>query len=142
MSVKIDGTRIRALRLDRSWSQELLAEQAGVSLRTIQRMETEGVASLQSRRAIAAAFGVSASAFTPAGAAGESAGAATAPTPGPSDIAPARAAIRLSLRTKALTITSWALLMAALIGGAFFWPHRDDNERPGGWTERKRRQHA
>ena len=46
MHMRVDGQRVKALRLQQSWSQELLAEQAGVSQRTIQRMEVGGAASL------------------------------------------------------------------------------------------------
>ncbi|MCC6536785.1 MAG: helix-turn-helix transcriptional regulator, partial [Bryobacterales bacterium] len=45
-------------RKRRSWSQEELATAAGLNLRTIQRIETEGVASLQSLKALAAALDV------------------------------------------------------------------------------------
>lgn len=58
MDMKVDARKIKALRLEKSWSQEELAEQASVSLRTIQRMELDGTASLKSRRAVADAFGV------------------------------------------------------------------------------------
>ncbi len=58
MEVKVDQQKIRELRLARSWSQEKLAEEAGVSLRTVQRMELDGSASLKSRLAIARALGV------------------------------------------------------------------------------------
>ncbi len=54
----IDSAMIKKLREERSWSQEHLASVTGLSLRTIQRIESEGSASLESRMAIAAAFGV------------------------------------------------------------------------------------
>lgn len=57
-NMKIDPQILRQLREERSWTQEHLAEVAGVSLRTIQRVEREGNASADSRLAIAAAFGV------------------------------------------------------------------------------------
>jgi DNA-binding XRE family transcriptional regulator len=41
-----------------SYSQEKLAEIVGVNLRTIQRIEKSGLASLQTRSALAKAFGV------------------------------------------------------------------------------------
>ena len=49
---------IRKLREDRAWSQEHLAAVAGLSARTIQRVEAEGSASRETRMAIAAAFGI------------------------------------------------------------------------------------
>src|SRR5690606_29626587 len=58
MQMNVDGQRVKTLRLRQSWSQELLAEKAGVSMRTIQRIEGGDVASLQSLRAVAAALGV------------------------------------------------------------------------------------
>ncbi len=54
--MKIDSATVKKLRETRSWSQEHLAEVAGVSLRTIQRVESEGSASLETRMAIASAF--------------------------------------------------------------------------------------
>jgi transcriptional regulator with XRE-family HTH domain len=51
-----DGGRIRALRIQRGWTQEQLAEIAGVSSRTVQRAETANCASFDTVRAIAAAF--------------------------------------------------------------------------------------
>lgn len=56
METNVNCALIKELRLKKSWSQEKLADIAGVSLRTIQRIETHGVASLQSRSAIANAF--------------------------------------------------------------------------------------
>jgi transcriptional regulator with XRE-family HTH domain len=58
MDMSVNRDLVRQLRLNKSWSQEQLAEEAGVSPRTVQRVETEGVASLQSCRAIATALGV------------------------------------------------------------------------------------
>lgn len=51
-----DGAKIRALRIQRGWTQEQLAEIAGVSSRTIQRAETAGCAAFETLRAVAAAF--------------------------------------------------------------------------------------
>ncbi len=47
---------IRKLRLDRGWSQEDLAEISGVSVRTVQRIERGGRASLETLKCLAAAF--------------------------------------------------------------------------------------
>ncbi|ARJ66389.1 hypothetical protein WV31_12300 [Magnetospirillum sp. ME-1] len=47
---------IRELRLQRAWSQEQLAEIAGISARTVQRLEQGQVAALETLKALAAAF--------------------------------------------------------------------------------------
>ena len=59
-TMKIDGQRIRQLREARGWSQEHLASLCGLSARTVQRLEAEGNASLESRMAVAAALEVAA----------------------------------------------------------------------------------
>jgi transcriptional regulator with XRE-family HTH domain len=51
-----DGARIRILRIQRGWTQEQLAEIAGVSSRTVQRTESANCASFETVRAIAGAF--------------------------------------------------------------------------------------
>ena len=50
--------RVKELRLARGWSQAYLAELTGLSVRTIQRIETGTHPGLESLRALAAAFGV------------------------------------------------------------------------------------
>lgn len=47
---------IQKLRLQRAWSQQHLAQVSGLSLRTIQRLENGQPASLESLKALAAAF--------------------------------------------------------------------------------------
>lgn len=49
---------VRKLRIDRGWSQETLAEVSGLSVRTIQRLERGGKASLETLTALAAVFEV------------------------------------------------------------------------------------
>lgn len=49
---------IQKLRLQRGWSQEQLAELSGLSTRTIQRPERGQGASVESSKALGAAFGV------------------------------------------------------------------------------------
>ena len=49
---------LKALRLARHWSQEELALAAGVSVRTVQRLENGARPSLETRRALAAALDV------------------------------------------------------------------------------------
>lgn len=51
-----DGAKIRTLRIQRGWTQEQLAEIAGISSRTIQRAETANCAAFETVRAIAGAF--------------------------------------------------------------------------------------
>jgi transcriptional regulator with XRE-family HTH domain len=55
---KINRNLILNLRKQRSWSQDELAVAAGLNLRTVQRIERSGSASLQSRKALAAAFNI------------------------------------------------------------------------------------
>lgn len=56
--MKINAALIIDLRQDKSWSQEELALAAGLNLRTVQRIEAEATASLQSKKALASAFEV------------------------------------------------------------------------------------
>jgi transcriptional regulator with XRE-family HTH domain len=56
--MNINRSLILALRKQRSWSQDELAVSSGLNLRTVQRIESSGVASLQSRKALAAAFNI------------------------------------------------------------------------------------
>lgn len=53
-----DGARIKALRIQRGWTQEQLAEIAGVSTRTVQRAERANAAAFETLRAVAGAFEV------------------------------------------------------------------------------------
>lgn len=58
MDMKIDSSYIKRERERRAWSQEHLAEVAGLGLRTIQRIEKTGAASYESARSLAAVLGV------------------------------------------------------------------------------------
>lgn len=58
MSFKADAAKIKRWREERQWSQEHLADLAGIGLRTIQRIENGGTASKDSLMALAAAFDV------------------------------------------------------------------------------------
>jgi DNA-binding XRE family transcriptional regulator len=60
MEEMIDKDLIRKLRGERSWSQDQLASISGLSLRTVQRIEKDGICSLESKKALAAAFELSA----------------------------------------------------------------------------------
>jgi transcriptional regulator with XRE-family HTH domain len=52
---------LKKLRHQRRWSQEQLAEMAGLSVRTVQRLEAGGKASLESLKSLAAVFEVNVS---------------------------------------------------------------------------------
>jgi transcriptional regulator with XRE-family HTH domain len=58
VTMKINRNLILALRKQRSWSQDELAVAAGLNLRTVQRIERSGSVSLQSKKALAAAFNI------------------------------------------------------------------------------------
>ena len=58
MSFKADAAKIKRWREERQWSQEHLADLAGIGLRTVQRIENGGTASKDSLMALAAAFDV------------------------------------------------------------------------------------
>jgi ribosome-binding protein aMBF1 (putative translation factor) len=47
--MKINVDAVLEARRQRAWSQEELATASGLNLRTIQRIESEGAASLQSK---------------------------------------------------------------------------------------------
>ena len=54
--MQVNAERVIELRKKSSWSQDELATAAGLNLRTIQRVENTGTASLQTMKAIAAAL--------------------------------------------------------------------------------------
>ncbi len=56
--MNLDPERIIRHRQTRAWSQDELAIACGLNLRTIQRVEKDGAASLQTRKALASAFGI------------------------------------------------------------------------------------
>ena len=56
MEMKVASDRVRSERERRAWSQEQLASVAGLSLRTVQRIEKNGSASFESLRSLAAVF--------------------------------------------------------------------------------------
>jgi len=51
MEQSVNGDKIKQLRIAKSWSQEKLATAAGLSLRTVQRVENESVCALETRQA-------------------------------------------------------------------------------------------
>lgn len=58
MDMKLNAERIRTLREQRAWSQEHLATVAGLSTRTLQRIESGAAASKETCLALAAALEV------------------------------------------------------------------------------------
>lgn len=54
----LDATEVKSLRLQRGWTQQDLADFCTVSVRTIQRIEKEGAASLETTMALASVFEV------------------------------------------------------------------------------------
>lgn len=54
--MKINPELVLKARKQKSWSQDELAIAAGLNLRTVQRIESEGAASLQSIKALASAL--------------------------------------------------------------------------------------
>lgn len=64
-TMNVDADTIRKLREERAWSQEHLAAVAGLSLRTVQRVESEANASAETRMSLATAFGVDLAQLSP-----------------------------------------------------------------------------
>jgi len=56
--MKVNADLIVKLRQQRSWSQDELAIASGLNLRTVQRVEKHASASLQSKKALAAALDI------------------------------------------------------------------------------------
>lgn len=56
--VKLNKRKIQQLRKSKCWSQDELASISGVSVRTIQRVEKHGSASLETSKALASVFEV------------------------------------------------------------------------------------
>jgi transcriptional regulator with XRE-family HTH domain len=56
--MKVNAELIAKLRKERSWSQDELAIASGLNLRTVQRIEKDGSASLQSKKALAAVLAI------------------------------------------------------------------------------------
>lgn len=65
MDMQLNKEQLRRERELRAWSQSHLAEVAGLSMRTVQRIENSGSASLDSAKAIAAAFDTQVEALLP-----------------------------------------------------------------------------
>lgn len=56
--MRINVNAVLQLRKNKAWSQDELAIASGLNLRTVQRIESEALASLQSKKALAAAFDI------------------------------------------------------------------------------------
>ncbi len=59
--VKVSIDKIRQLRTSKGWPQDQLAQISGLSVRTVQRVESEGVASFNTAMSLAATFEVNVS---------------------------------------------------------------------------------
>lgn len=55
----LSTTKLKALRTEKGWSQDVVAKSSGLSVRTIQRIEADGKASAESTLAIASVFDLS-----------------------------------------------------------------------------------
>lgn len=64
MSFKADANKIKRWREERHWSQEHLADLAGIGLRTLQRIENGETASQETLKALAAAYTVDVAALS------------------------------------------------------------------------------
>lgn len=64
MQTRLNHAIVKQLREDRLWSQEQLADIAGISARTIQRLENGATVSFETAKALSAAFGVPVSELT------------------------------------------------------------------------------
>lgn len=60
MEMQLNIQRLKQLRESKAWSQSHLAEVAGISLRTVQRIEKSGSASPESVMSICSAFDIQA----------------------------------------------------------------------------------
>lgn len=52
----LNSATIREIRIDRGWTQQQFADISSLSLRTIQRVESQGLGSLETSKSLAAAF--------------------------------------------------------------------------------------
>lgn len=56
--MELRGDKVKIMRLSKNWTQQQLAEICDINLRTIQRVENQGNASLETIMAICVAFDV------------------------------------------------------------------------------------
>lgn len=64
MQIRPDAAKIKRWREERHWSQEHLAELAGIGTRTVQRIENGEAATKETMMSLAAAFAVDVAALT------------------------------------------------------------------------------
>lgn len=65
LSSNLSPEKVKYLRKNNGWSQDVLAKAAGLSLRTIQRVEKDGTSSAETQLSLAAALNVSPSDLIP-----------------------------------------------------------------------------
>lgn len=128
-TLRPDAERIKALRIQKTWPQEQLAQVAEVSPRTIQRIEGGGNASYETLRSIASAFDVETEELLMARA--DILQSASPPDNGEQAAPPITTSVSdsvrmLSIRNRRLEIISGLLAFALLVtfgfvGVARFW---------------------
>ncbi len=79
MKMQVNGNMIKSLREKRVWSQQQLAEMAGISLRTLQRLEATSTASHETVKSLAAVFEIDAETLLPPKASDEASTATSNP---------------------------------------------------------------
>lgn len=100
--MRVNAERVKLERLNRGWTQEQLAAAAGVSLRTVQRIESQAQASNESISALCAVFTVTRGEIT----------VAQTPVPLPRSQAPVIAALLAGVvfgTVITLLLTRWLL---------------------------------
>jgi transcriptional regulator with XRE-family HTH domain len=65
LTMEINQQQVKALRAERGWTQQQLAEICALSLRTVQRVEVHGLASHETVNALAGAFQISRASLLP-----------------------------------------------------------------------------
>jgi transcriptional regulator with XRE-family HTH domain len=56
--MELNALKVKQLRIEKAWTQQQLADICALSLRTIQRVEISGIASLETSKALAGAFNI------------------------------------------------------------------------------------
>lgn len=123
--MKINPARIRELREQRAWSQEQLAEIAGINVRTLQRVESKGGGSLETRMALASALGVTPAEL--AGAAADSGLAASTAQTAPTQ--PQRETVAVPIAVLLAILFALLLIFGYMFGRDMAQRHRRAEER-------------
>jgi len=114
--MKLDTRKLRQLREARAWSQERLAEAAGLSSRTVQRVEADGRAAAETALALAAALDVPVATLSVAEASSPTAdGIIATGTPAPDAPAPAVTRTADPKRRLSRHLLIYLLVSAALL---------------------------